>query len=161
MTNKEKFVQVFGKSAYDAMSKDADRDILLWFLEDYRMPSAITNNAQPHNYVGVPKAQITRPNAEKLIKKRIYTGNKEVEKYIDAVEDFFLSGEKTKDFFLKDDATAKVINTLYYRLTKVISILGLEEEVKAHRYYIGTANEAVVLENVAVPKNPVTTYKCL
>jgi hypothetical protein len=163
MTNRDKFVETFGNGAFNEIAKKADRETLLWFLAPY---------VEIHSPAPVKKYQIHKedpsvpawvvPSTIKSAKKPKRTKREDVlKRYINTVEDFYLSGEKTKSITVKDDGNTCTYGTLEKRFKRAIKVLKLDDCVVTHKYYQNTVNEAVVLENVSVAKCPVTTYKCL
>ena len=82
--------------------------------------------------------------------------------YDKAIEDFYLSGERSKCFKLSDDKTAcpaASLDSLKYRLAQAAERAGILDDISVHRYYKGTCNECVMVENLAAEKKFIGSYK--
>lgn len=82
--------------------------------------------------------------------------------YEDTIEDFYLGSERTKNFTLADDPSLKPLKTmdgLKCRFENAVKALHVEDCVVVHKYYAGTVNECIVLENIRNPKTFNSSYK--
>lgn len=161
MTNQQKFIDTFGQFSFDALMSNCDNiDILKWFMKEYDY----YNTTQVEDIPTVPLSEAFAP--EKAPKKR--GGGKPGRKtydsrwYEDVVEDFYLGSERTKNFTLSDDPSLKPVKSvdgLKCRFIDAVKALGIEDCVSVHKYYSGTVNECVVLENIRNPKSFIGSYK--
>ena len=149
MTNKEKFVDAFGKESYNRLIKAAKDsgngvDILEWFLDDYKekcesIPITLT------------PAIVETPEPDK---KTRYVGSRpgrgyDLNWYVTVIEDFYLRNDKQLELKISDDKSSgkKVTSLDGYkeRFKTAIQCLNLQDDVLIHKYYAGTANECICL----------------
>lgn len=167
MTNQQKFIETFGQEVFETLRDNCDNIyILKWFTREYdatgvpifTMPSA---PAEPQ----VTSWTQADASEEQKPKKR---GGKPGRKtynpvwYEETIEDFYLGSARTKDITLKDDPTIKKVkglDGLKYRFEEAIKKVGVEDCVTVHKYYAGTVNECLVLENIRNPKTFQGSYK--
>lgn len=176
MTNKEKFINIFGTAAYNNLVAKADKDLLLWFLDDYKdgrnYPLPVTSEKRTINVVESAVAVTSEDRYNKGYGKRPGgSGRKPGVNYMDIswykgiIEDFYLSEEKSKAIKLDDDKSnlrkPKCLDTIQHRFDLAISELKLTDVIETHKYYQNTANACVMLENVTVDRDKVSTYKYL
>ena len=172
MTNQQKFIDTFGQETFDTLMSNCDNiDILKWFMKEYKEPAIFTMPSAPAE----PQvtswdqmiSQVQDDTNEEQKPKKI-GGRKHGVKlynpvwYEETVEDFYLGSARTKDITLDDDPTVKKVKTLdglKYRFEDAIKKVGVEDCVTVHKYYAGTVNECLVLENIRNPKTFNSSYK--
>lgn len=176
MTNQEKFVEVFGKDMLNKIAADVkDVHILRWFFCEYGTTRVedgvitITYDNKPdtdkpdtewvsaNKYI---KAEETKPKRRGGSKKGVRHYN--TAWYKEVVEDFYCSSERLKTLKVDDDQTpvkCKSLDALKERLKSAVKDLGIDDCVQVHKYYSGTCNECVALENISKPKNKNLSYK--
>lgn len=170
MTNQQKFIETFGHKTFDIIIDNCDDvNILKWFTREYQgvvEPYTIPIDGLVKWDTGDTIAPDPEPIKEELPKKR--GGGKHGRKmydsrwYEDMVEDFYLGSERTKNFTLSDDPSLKPLKTmdgLKCRFENAIKALHVEDCVAVHKYYAGTVNECIVLENIRNPKTFQGSYK--
>ena len=168
MTNQQKFIETFGQEVFETLRDNCDNIyILKWFTREYdatgvpifTMPSA---PAEPQ------ATSWTQADTSEEQKPKKIGGRKHGVKlynpvwYEETVEDFYLGSARTKDITLDDDPTVKKVKTLdglKYRFEDAIKKVGVEDCVTVHKYYAGTVNECLVLENIRNPKTFNSSYK--
>ena len=167
MTNQQKFIETFGQEVFNTLRDNCDNIyILKWFTKEYQ--GAVEPYTIPID--GLEKLDTSSDNKEdpvpELPKKRGggKTGRKMYDSrwYEDVVEDFYLGSERTKNFTLSDDPSLKPLKTmdgLKCRFENAIKALNVEDCVAVHKYYAGTVNECIVLENIRNPKTFQGSYK--
>ena len=166
MTNKEKFVEVFGDECYNnfvGVAKEANAiDIFVWLLKDY-----IAINGKPGMFkepYHLDESKFTDPIPEDIFNKAIQDTKPKSSRrggarpgrgydlkwYMDAVSDFYLGSAKNIEFKVSDDrSSGKKVNTIdgfKSRFIVAVKELELDEEIWVHKYYQGTCNECVCLE---------------
>lgn len=169
MTNQQKFIETFGQEVFETLRDNCDNIyILKWFTCEYdatgapifTMPTAPSN---PQITIWGEKDEVSE---EPKPKKK--GGGKPGRKfynpvwYEETVEDFYLGSARTKDVTLKDDPTVRKVKSLdglKYRFEEAIKKVGVEDCVAVHKYYAGTVNECIVLENIRNPKTFNSSYK--
>lgn len=164
MTNQQKFIDTFGQEAFDTLMSNCDNiDILKWFMKEYKERSQEVFTTPLSIPVAVSENDIQ--TAEQPKKKG---GGKPGRKfynpvwYEETIEDFYLGSARTKDVTLKDDPTVRKVKSLdglKYRFEEAIKKVGVEDCVAVHKYYAGTVNECIVLENIRNPKTFNSSYK--
>ena len=170
MTNQEKFVEVFGKDMLNKIVEDANVDILRWLFGEYENERVETDvikvdyDDKPDEYISLADA-IEDVEEQPVVKKR---GHKKGVRhyntawYEEVVEDFYCSSERLKTLKIDDDQTpikCKSLDSLKNRLQSAIENLGISDYVQVHKYYRGTCNECIALENISRPKNKNLSYK--
>lgn len=153
MTNQQKFIDTFGQEAFDALMSNCDNIDILKYKE--------TSHVAFTTPLNVP---VTVPATEQPKKRGGKPGRKTYNPvwYEETVEDFYLGSSRTKDINLKDDPTVKKtksLDGLKYRFEEAIKKVGVEDCVAVHKYYAGTVNECIVLENIRNPKTFQGSYK--
>lgn len=164
MTNKDIFVNQFGKEAFDKItnsikhSSNPGIDILTWFLEDYKASdddssTLVLKTADTSTYAENIVWEEADPNN---FPKRSRRGGSrkgrgyDLKWYQDAVSDFYLGSAKSIEFKMSDDlSSGKKCGSLDgFKSRWVIAVkdLGLDEEIWVHKYYAGTVNECICLE---------------
>ena len=164
MTNQQKFIDTFGQETFDTLMSNCDNiDILKWFMKEYKERSQEVFTTPLNIPVTVSENDI--PTTEQPKKKG---GGKPGRKfynpvwYEETIEDFYLGSARTKDVTLKDDPTVRKVKSLdglKYRFEEAIKKVGVEDCVAVHKYYAGTVNECIVLENIRNPKTFNGSYK--
>lgn len=160
MKNYERFISVFGQKKYEEfldMAQD-NAPMLRWLLEDEEAKEQVT--VKP----AVVTEEVIETVEKPRIKRKYRSGNTKVnyDWYVSMVEDFYLSGERSKDIKLRDDGSIRGANTLATlrdRFVAAVGMAGLQESITVHQYNRLTVNECVTLINREVSKNPVVTYK--
>lgn len=166
MTNQQKFIDTFGQEAFDTLMSNCDNIyILKWFMKEYATPAIFTMPSAP------AEPQITswtQDDASEVKEPKKKGGGKPGRKmydsrwYEDTIEDFYLGSERTKNFTLADDPSLKPLKTmdgLKCRFENAVKALHVEDCVVVHKYYAGTVNECIVLENIRNPKTFNSSYK--
>ena len=166
MTNQQKFIETFGQETFDTLMSNCDNiDILKWFMKEYTSSAIFTMPAAP------AEPQVTlwkQEDVSEVQEPKKRGGGKPGRKtynpvwYEETVEDFYLGSARTKDITLDDDPTAKKtksLDGLKYRFEEAIKKVGVEDCVTVHKYYTGTVNECIVLENIRNPKTFNSSYK--
>ena len=158
MTNKERFVEVFGEESYNNLVKAAkeskDVDIFVWLLDEFQVKTQLSD--AEIKYVKNDEKVVSDILAEEIPEKKTRRGGSrkgrgyDLKWYVDAVSDFYLGKASSIEFTLKDDrSSGKKTNTMdgfKSRWMVAVKSLGLEEEVTIHKYYKGTCNECICLE---------------
>lgn len=158
MTNKERFVEVFGKESYENLVKAAkeskDVDIFVWLLEEFQVKTQLSD--AEIEYVKNDEKAVADILVEETPAKKSRRGGSrkgrgyDLKWYVDAVSDFYLGKSANIEFTLKDDRSSgkktNSIDGLKARFIAAVSSLSLDEEVIVHHYYIGTCNECICLE---------------
>jgi hypothetical protein len=163
MTNQQKFIDTFGQETFDTLMSNCDNiDILKWFMKEYKEPSHVVFTAPLNIPVTVSENDV--PATEQPKKRGGKPGRKTYNPvwYEETVEDFYLGSARTKDISLNDDPTVKKtksLDGLKYRFEEAIKKVGVEDCVTVHKYYAGTVNECLVLENIRNPKTFIGSYK--
>jgi hypothetical protein len=163
MTNQQKFIDTFGQETFDTLMSNCDNiDILKWFMKEYKERSQEVFAAPLNIPVTVSENDI--PAVEQPKKRGGKPGRKTYNPvwYEETVEDFYLGSARTKDISLNDDPTVKKtksLDGLKYRFEEAIKKVGVEDCVTVHKYYAGTVNECLVLENIRNPKTFNGSYK--
>lgn len=170
MTNQEKFVEVFGKDMLNKIVEDANVDILRWLFGEYENERVeadvikIDYDNRPAEYISLADA-IEKVEEQPVVKKRGHrkgVRHYNTTWYEEAVEDFYCSSERLKTFKVEDDQTpvkCKSLDSLKGRFQSAIEALGVSDCVQVHKYYRGTCNECIALENISKPKNKNLSYK--
>ena len=170
MTNQEKFVEVFGKDMLNKIVEDANVDILRWLFGEYENERVeadvikIDYDDRPAEYISLADA-IEKVEEQPVVKKRGHrkgVRHYNTAWYKEVVEDFYCSSERLKTFKIDDDQTpvkCKSLDSLKNRLQSAVEDLGINDCVQVHKYYRGTCNECIALENVSRPKNKNLSYK--
>lgn len=166
MTNQQKFIETFGQEVFNTLRDNCDNIyILKWFTKEYE--GSVTHVATiPLN------APIASSENDITIKEepKKRSGGKPGRKtynpvwYEETVEDFYLGSARTKDIALDDDPTAKKtksLDGLKYRFEEAIKKVGVEDCVVVHKYYAGTVNECLVLENIRNQNHSRAVISCL
>ena len=163
MTNQQKFIDTFGQETFDTLMSNCDNiDILKWFMKEYKERSQEVFTTPLSIPVAVSENDI--PAVEQPKKRGGKLGRKTYNPvwYEETVEDFYLGSARTKDISLNDDPTVKKtksLDGLKYRFEEAIKKVGVEDCVTVHKYYAGTVNECLVLENIRNPKTFNGSYK--
>lgn len=171
MTNQEKFVEVFGKDIFNKIAGEIQSaDTLRWFFAEYENERVETDiikidyDDRPVEYFPLADA-IEDVEEQPVVKKR---GHKKGVRhyntawYEEVVEDFYCSSERLKTFKINDDQSlvkCKSLDSLKNRLQSAVEDLGINDCVQVHKYYKGTCNECVALENISRPRNKNLSYK--
>lgn len=167
MTNQQKFIEIFGQKTFETLRDNCDNIyILKWFTKEYQ--GAVEYYTIPID--GLEKWDTSSDNKEDPVKEapKKRGGGKPGRKtynpvwYEETVEDFYLGSARTKDITLDDDPTVKKtksLDGLKYRFEEAIKKVGVEDCVTVHKYYAGTVNECLVLENIRNPKAFKSSYK--
>lgn len=116
----------------------------------------------PSGYIVIENHSVDRTNGRAMIYKHQIYAKHSTAWYDKAVENFYLSGERSKCFKLQDDKSevpAKSLDSLKYRLAQAAERAGILDEIQVHKYYKGTCNECVMVENVTAIKKFVGSYK--
>ena len=171
MKNQQKFIDTFGQETFDTLMSNCDNiDILKWFMKEYKSPAIFTMPSAPAEPQVtsweqiVSQVQDDTSEGQEPKKKGGKPGRKTYNPvwYEETVEDFYLGSSRTKDIKLKDDPTikkTKSLDGLKYRFEDAIKKVGVEDCVTVHKYYAGTVNECLVLENIRNPKTFNSSYK--
>ena len=172
MTNQQKFIDTFGQETFDTLMSNCDNiDILKWFMKEYKEPSKVFTtpliipvSASENDIQTAPNLQTITATTEQPKKRGGKPGRKTYNPvwYEETVEDFYLGSARTKDISLNDDPTVKKtksLDGLKYRFEEAIKKVGVEDCVTVHKYYAGTVNECLVLENIRNPKTFNGSYK--
>ena len=163
MTNQQKFIDTFGQETFDTLMSNCDNiDILKWFMKEYKERSQEVFATTLNIPITVSENDI--PAVEQPKKRGGKPGRKTYNPvwYEETVEDFYLGSARTKDISLNDDPTVKKtksLDGLKYRFEEAIKKVGVEDCVTVHKYYAGTVNECLVLENIRNPKTFNGSYK--
>lgn len=167
MTNKEKFVEVFGESSYNnlvGVAKEANAiDIFTWLLGEYREPCKSSDEIKIDVASMHPHMDIIPEEP----KKRRYRGSivgrgYDLKWYMDAVSDFYLGQAKSIEFKMSDDLSSgkktKSLDGFKTRWQTAVKELELDEEIWVHKYYQGTCNECVCLEKPNLKNSKAAGY---
>ena len=164
MTNKEQFINTFGEEAYNTIRNGGTVDILSWFLEDYETKSTIPSISYSGEAIVSKETVVTLPavaeetKVEEPKKKSRRGGSRlgrgyDLKWYTKAVEDFFLSDNKSIVFKINDDQSSSkkctTVDGLKSRFISAVEALELSDEILVHKYYKDTCNECVCLEKPA------------
>ena len=154
MRNIDAFEKAFGtEETKRFMDLAQDAQIFRWLMEERKEE--------------VKKFEVVIPRKEEKVerpKKELKKGRKgfDYSWHQAMIEDFYLSGERTKGFKPKDDesplGTPKSVSGLKVRFEKGLELSGLKGTIVVRRYYQGTTQECVMLENLEAERNPVITY---
>lgn len=157
MTNKERFISVFGESSYNNIvnvAKEANAiNIFEWLLDEYFEPvkrSSKEDECIKADEEIVKETMSSSPVIKESIKRKQPKGSGyDLKWYVSVVEDFYLTNEETLNFALKDDQSSgkkpKTISGMKSRFMVAVDTLHLKDEIEVHRYYQNTVNECVVL----------------
>lgn len=180
MTNKERFISTFGNEAYNMIIAKADKDLLLWFLEDYKdtksypLPIAKTDCTREENI----RSSISHTSIQKTPSYETGYGRRnpgsgrrkgvcyqDLEWYEDIVTDLYVGKEKCKSVKLVEDKsplkTPTCLDTLQTRFKKAVKNLKLEDEIRVSKFYKGTVNECVMLDVISRKRDANSTYAYL
>ncbi|MBP5596225.1 MAG: hypothetical protein J6Y02_12640 [Pseudobutyrivibrio sp.] len=116
----------------------------------------------PNAYIVIENKRVKVDNGRADIYKHNTYAKHSTTWYDKAIEDFYLSGERSKCFKLIDDKTAcpaPSLDSLKYRLAQAAERAGILDDISVHRYYKGTCNECVMVENVSAEKKFIGSYK--
>ena len=173
MTNKDKFVSTFGSEAYKMIVAKADKDLLLWFLDDYKdtksypLPVSVK-----HDFPDLKDVVVQKGSYETGYGKRpAGSGRRKGVTYLDlswykkVVEDLYLNEEKCKAIKISEDKSSLkapgCLDTLKSRFEKAVHELKLDDVIRVSKYYANTANECVMLDNTSVKRDAASTYAYL
>ena len=168
MTNKEKFINTFGKTSYEKIvnavkGTDSVVEILEWFLEDskeslfpeykYEGPGFEEVNLVADE-IAVKATNAIKAIDEEMVEKSKKGGSRpgrgfDLNWYITVVEDFYLRNDKQLELKMSDDKSSgkKVTSLDGYkeRFKTAVQCLNLQDDVEVHKYYANTTNECICL----------------
>lgn len=163
MTNKEQFINTFGEEAYNTIRNGGTVDILSWFLEDYKTKTFDVASMHPsinlEEIIASKETVVTEETKVEEPKKKSRRGGSRLGRgydlkwYTKAVEDFFLSDNKSIEFKINDDQSSgkkcTSVDGLKSRFISAVEAMELSDEILVHKYYKDTCNECVCLEKPA------------